>query len=231
VYDEVCVLADLLLEENEDQELDEDHDEEDRELDESQVRAMVSEREFRNRRGESARAIFWEKEGPGSFFVGTNAASDELVLLRTWVNKAESEDEAKAFVDLPPKREKVSDGVFLRVSDAPIIATYSPVFWQGVLPSQLLEAVEAAVAAGSRNKASGYQTLLEEFRSLVRPATPAKPVMLGSDLEKDLAAALRLLPGTYSVSVGRHEFSDEEDSENDWSCIWCRFKRSTSDAR
>ncbi len=173
--------------------------------------------------GREGTALFWEKEGSGDFFVGVSEARDELVLLRTWVDEEELEDTAKAFVDAPSKFEFAGEDIELRTDDGRVVVAYSPFTWLQMVAAERF----SAVAAQSQELApeEARARMMELYASLFddRPV-----VVLDAGDDSDVAAAVRLRPGTYRIAAGHYDPSDDDDAEDaPWSCIWCRFTLAT----
>lgn len=200
---------------------------------------VVWSHEFHTPRGKRGHGVFWEKQGSGDFFVGVTVQRDELVLLRTWVDDEEFQDLAKSLVDDRHEAEEDDDDVHLELAEGKTIVAYSPHQWLETLGREKLESIMAEIKTDGLSGEEGMAKLLDEFRSLTARATGIHPVMLSADDDEDVAAVLSLMPGTYNVSVGcfdpDDDNSDDDDDDDDegeredsWSCIWCRFRRSSS---
>jgi hypothetical protein len=172
--------------------------------------------------GREGTALFWEKEGPGDFFVGVSEARDELVLLRTWVDEEELEDTAKAFVDAPSKFEFPGEDIELRTDGGRVVVGYSPFTWLQMVAAERLTAIAAQAQAEKLAPEDARARVMEVYASLFDD----RPVVMldAGDDASDVAAAVRLKPGTYRVAAGRYDPEDDDAAEDaPWSCIWCRF--------
>ena len=184
----------------------------------------VWQHEYATPRGSKGRAVFWEKEGAGSFSVGVSKERQELLLLRTWIDEDEFENFAKTHVSNVPDGQEQDSDVTLEVGQDPIVVAYSPFGHLELIGAERLNAIFAEVKEQGLGREEARNKVAGAFRAVIKGADSSVVLLNAPDADQeDVAAAFSLRAGQYRVRLGT--FSADENEEEGWSCIWCRFVR------
>lgn len=163
--------------------------------------------------GKGQKGLFWDIQGGGVADVGVTAAGDEIVLVRSWVDEDEHEEQVRALVDAPSAKEVASGEITIATGKAVVI-------WSPVAPFQL----------------SG----LEGPGDLAKLGDAESPPELDTEMIGGVGTVISVKPGVWAVSIANTDDEDDDDDEGDddeddddddddddessWSCRWCRLK-------
>ncbi|HEX7602486.1 MAG TPA: hypothetical protein VF316_12810, partial [Polyangiaceae bacterium] len=128
------------------------------------------------------RGLFWDVGGPGVADVGVSADGTEIVLVRSWVDEDEDEEEVRALVDAPSEREVPGGEVSIPSGKAVVI-------WSPIAPFQL--------------------TGLEGPDELAKLGDAETPPELDTELIGGVGTVLRVKPGRWIITTAS---TDEDES-------------------